>query len=669
MVRGPRASIDWSCDDDVVFSGPRIGVKRLHEIVRGKLDAHSMIKRNTKAGSSENTLKRLFQRFDKDRSGSIDMNEFFALLKTVGLQNINKNDATDLFTKYDSDGNGSLDFSEWCKIYGISTHISHEPGIIDMPSSRNDFFLGRKSTQEREALFRRDFANKLKENCVTAMEVFVECAGSSSGRAQRDTVKNIVRGKFGIGIGNESAMDSLLDRCCVHGWLDHNGFEMAFNVPVGKVASSRAKPKLFTGPPIGVDRLHQLVSQRMLKHSFLRGQMKSVSSPHTLARLFKEFDKDRSGAIDYGEFQAMISNRLGISTIHQSDVKALFDKYDNDGSGQLEYGEFANVFCDNFSTERGIIDLPSTRQDSKHLRMTAKQAVQGLCADFLRVCTERALRPEQLFRKCCTTNGNANSSATVSQVKRALRGKFGIGIGNEASLDKVLSRAEVQGNVTFHHFATELGLQSDAAKHMQTQQQQRRRKSQAARGVGGSNPISHINLDVSCNQNLPFSPMVNNRISGQTTHKAAPTRIDWSDVLNDNENMLETYARAPVEDINEIRSSQLDYDAMGGNNMRVCQTERAKVRPKSASACTTSARAYTSRRVHQPMRPKGNGPRRHSTGTSYKGRSAWLNDDAVNHSQAVHEATVIAQSRRARIGRDLQLINVNGRPQFRPTFR
>lgn len=115
MVRGPRESIDWSCDDDVVFSGPRIGVKRLHEIVRGKLDAHSMIKRNTKAGSSENTLKRLFQRFDKDRSGSIDMNEFFALLKTVGLQNINKNDATDLFTKYDSDGNGSLDFSEWCK--------------------------------------------------------------------------------------------------------------------------------------------------------------------------------------------------------------------------------------------------------------------------------------------------------------------------------------------------------------------------------------------------------------------------------------------------------------------------------------------------------------------------------------------------------------------------
>lgn len=60
-----------------------------------------------------------------------------------------------------------------------------------------------------------------------------------------------------------------------------------------------------------------------------------------LRRVFRRFDTDKSGLIDFKEFQAALVhlNFVGV----QSDVRALFDRYDQDGSGLVSYSEFSGA--------------------------------------------------------------------------------------------------------------------------------------------------------------------------------------------------------------------------------------------------------------------------------------------------------------------------------------
>jgi hypothetical protein len=58
-----------------------------------------------------------------------------------------------------------------------------------------------------------------------------------------------------------------------------------------------------------------------------------------LQRLFKQYDTDGSGFLNFGEFSAALVrlNFVGV----QGAVEGLFDRYDKDGTGTLAYDEFA----------------------------------------------------------------------------------------------------------------------------------------------------------------------------------------------------------------------------------------------------------------------------------------------------------------------------------------
>jgi len=654
MVLAAGRNINWKNDDDVVFSGPRIGVKRLHGIVKSKLESKSVMKRNTKAGTSHHILKKLFKQFDKDKSGTIDRDEFYSLLKAIGLQNINKNDASDLFNRYDKDKNGSLDFGEWCSIYGISNHISHAPGIIDLPSTKNDALMAKKSHDERVFLLRRDFASKMRDNHISATAVFVECAGSVTGLAIRETIKHVLRGKYAIGIGNERAMDALLDSFCTQGSLNFDAFQSCFG-SVKRNQKYREARELFVGAPIGVERLHNLVSTKMVKNSYRRGVVKAISSAHVLRRLFQEFDKDRNGSIDYEEFKVMVAERLGINAVHENDVKALFKKYDGDGNGSIDYDEFTTIFCDQFSNERGIIDLPSTRQDNKHAQMNPKQAQTQLSIDVIKTLTDCTMTAQQLFRLCCRQGANATTS---KQIKAVLRGKFGVGLGNEDTMDRVLAKAAAAtGRIGFQEFADALQLRSEMAKRIQDRQQVRRRNSQVARGLGGPAPFAGDAAPApgpATEQGGEFRVVTSAR-GPKLAQKPAPASdgyIDWSDVL-----------QAQVKTANPATDDNVD-----ARQALVVQTERGHVAEENANPNQATAKLSKTARVRPstanstvhrivPCRPTPSRPptgtkgvvRRNSMG-GYKGRNVWLNVDRPAQqpqqtmSQAIGRATAVARA-------------------------
>jgi len=62
-----------------------------------------------------------------------------------------------------------------------------------------------------------------------------------------------------------------------------------------------------------------------------------------LGKVFKFFDSNENGAIDFGEFTRALEN-YGC-TFSEGDIRSLFQKYDKDNSGTLVYEEFAAAFA------------------------------------------------------------------------------------------------------------------------------------------------------------------------------------------------------------------------------------------------------------------------------------------------------------------------------------
>ena len=65
-------------------------------------------------GTSEHTLRKLFKEFDEDGNGELDKDEFRLALKwKLGLMNIADADIFELFDFYDTDKGGGIDVNEF----------------------------------------------------------------------------------------------------------------------------------------------------------------------------------------------------------------------------------------------------------------------------------------------------------------------------------------------------------------------------------------------------------------------------------------------------------------------------------------------------------------------------------------------------------------------------
>ena len=82
------------------------------------------------AEEREANVKQVFDKYDLDKSGTVDMEEMLSLLQDLGLLNRLKTDrekfAAEMFVEYDANDDGVLDFEEFKKLYNAAIDDSLE---------------------------------------------------------------------------------------------------------------------------------------------------------------------------------------------------------------------------------------------------------------------------------------------------------------------------------------------------------------------------------------------------------------------------------------------------------------------------------------------------------------------------------------------------------------
>jgi Ca2+-binding EF-hand superfamily protein len=339
-----------------------MGMVRLDKIVKEQLEKRAVrySSTGTKSGTSaRNLIRSVFQNYDKDNSGSIDLTEFTQMLMDFGVRNINQEDVNAVFHSYDKDGDGTVDYHELAALFGQS--FSDEKGIIDMPSTLASHQTRFMSMDKQKHDVKQTLLTQMKQSKLKMREVF-DTLGGASGVIDRNKLKVGLRSKYSVGIGLEPAVDAMLGEIDQNddGQISFEEFSDAF--APGRHKKFRRKQSVFDGAKMGWERLDKIVQEqlerRAVKYSSV-GSKAGTSGTTLIRQVFKNYDKDNSGSIDLAEFTKMIRD-WGVRGINQECVNDLFKHYDKDGDNTVDYHELAALFGQSFSDEKGIIDMPST---------------------------------------------------------------------------------------------------------------------------------------------------------------------------------------------------------------------------------------------------------------------------------------------------------------------
>lgn len=161
-----------------------------------------------------------------------------------------------------------------------------------------------------------------------------------------------------------------------------------------------------------------------------------------LEKIFRHFDCDNSGVVEFNEFFAAMTrlNFVGV----QRELEALFDRYDEDLSGTLDYNEFSRCLLGKAAEAPGV---------------TSKNAIERVKARILEMGGANGIRSIIHLLKRMDADGSGSLDR-----KELLEGLTGFGIeGLEdipgGDMDKVMQYFDRDGNgrVSIEEF--HLGLQ------------------------------------------------------------------------------------------------------------------------------------------------------------------------------------------------------------------
>lgn len=267
---------------------------------------------NSRSGGGILGLGKNFRIIDKDRSGQLNLSEFkLALSKfRVGLT---PEEAEILFNHYDKDRSGSVRFEEF--LSGLRSKLSPQRralteqafDLMDVDKS------GELTFDDLKTKYDTSKHPKVKAGEWTpkqAIDEFIKVFEGDSGEANSVVTKDEWM-EYHAGISANIDND------------DEYGIMMSNNWGIEYI------------PQADIKKVMQIIREKA-------AQKGGDKNPKRVATdIFKYFDTNNTKTIDYKEFtKAMESFSSGLN---EKAVKTLFKMFDHDGSGEIEYAELVNL--------------------------------------------------------------------------------------------------------------------------------------------------------------------------------------------------------------------------------------------------------------------------------------------------------------------------------------
>merc|ERR1711871_42008 len=423
---------------------PPIGLKRLEQIVQDKIEQKAKGKSTgAMAVTSPHVLRRMFSDFDEDGTGELDYEEFANALRQ-GL------------------------------------------GLVDYPGSSK---LSPDATpEERLGILVKEIKNTLLNKSKGMRDAFRKIGGAGDGTVDKYELKAALRSN-GIGIGNESAIDMLFDKCdddksgsigfAEFAKVLNNEKEHSYFHKRESMQEKKRKRRGFVAP-IGLQRLEKIIQDKIEQKAKGRSTgAQAVNSPHVLRQMFAEFDEDGSGELTHEEFSEALREKLGLENINERDMEQLMVSFDKDGDGTVTYDEFiAKVLPNEFPDEAGgFLDFPCVTKANTYsddpetaLRKLIKQVNETL------VVKGKGIREE--FRKL---GGAGDGTIDKYEFKTALR-NHGLGLGIPHIVDALFQKCDKggEGSIDFSEFAAVLNAADEEVPMFRTGDMKKKSRARVA---------------------------------------------------------------------------------------------------------------------------------------------------------------------------------------------
>ena len=102
---------------------------------------------------NEEELREIFDAFDEDQGGTIDVEELGMILKSLG-QIMSKKEVQEYFDSMDDDGSNSIEFEEFQELWGgILKRVTEQDRLITLRRKSAQVFVGAEQIQKMLAYF------------------------------------------------------------------------------------------------------------------------------------------------------------------------------------------------------------------------------------------------------------------------------------------------------------------------------------------------------------------------------------------------------------------------------------------------------------------------------------------------------------------------------------
>jgi len=311
--------------------------------------AEKIIKKKLAEGFGE--IRKAFRNLDQDCSGSIGPPEFRRLLERYGIT-MDEAEFVKFFRRFDPDGGGEVEYDEFVRYFGGEIQGVEDGGMAAELLNRKEFdpknFVKAQRRNEgmtaeaAEKLLMTKFAEQFSE----ARKAFRSMDYDHSGAIGPEEFKRLIA-RYSIYMEDDE-FQKLYTKIDPDGTgeIEYNEFIGYFGK--GIAGSSEEGPGIGAAvssnddayrPPTSKVTLRGLLdadeAERILKE-------KLEQQTGSCAKAFRSFDYDHSGSVAEPEFRQLLSRYCIYMT--DKEFARLFRRFDPDGSGELDYEEFIKYF-------------------------------------------------------------------------------------------------------------------------------------------------------------------------------------------------------------------------------------------------------------------------------------------------------------------------------------